>query len=91
LRSGSAYEFLSRGNCSASAGPVRLLEAVGMVPAAVLGWDEQLFYSTEAFGSVAVQSVGCEEGVDDPSAIIYLTRGSIRQLRSLPEEVSGKP
>lgn len=69
----------------------RLHETAGVAPAALLGRGEEFFEVTEAFGSVAVQSVGCEDGVDDPGVYIYLTRGSLRQIKSLPEEISGIP
>jgi hypothetical protein len=69
---GLACEFLRRGNYSASAGPVRLPEiAHGFAPAAVLGRIEEFFETTEGFGSVSIQSLGCEEGVDDPAVHIY--------------------
>jgi hypothetical protein len=87
-----AYEFLRRGNYTASAGPVQLPETAGVAPAATPGrGEEQLFEATEAFGSVAVQSVGCEDGVDDPKVYVYLTRGSLRQIKSFPEEISEIP
>jgi hypothetical protein len=89
---GLVYEFLRRGNYSAAAGPVRLPEvAAGVAPAAVLGRKEEFFEATEGFGSVSIQSVGCEDGVDDPSVRIYLRRGSLRQIRSLSEEIEGIP
>jgi hypothetical protein len=69
-----AYEFLKRGNYAASAGPVQMPELAGVAPAAARHESEEFLTATEAFGGLAVQSVGCEEGVDDPKVYIYLTR-----------------
>ena len=88
---GLAYEFLRRGNYSASAGPVQLPRLAGVAPAAARERSDEFFETTGAFGSLAIQSVGCEVGVDDPEVIIYLARGSLRQIKSLPEEISGIP
>jgi hypothetical protein len=87
-----AYEFLRRGNYSASKGPVEVPElaqvvAAGFVPDIVEQYEEH----PEAFASLAVQSVGFEEGVEDPKVHIYLTRGSSKLIRSLPREIDGVP
>jgi hypothetical protein len=85
-----AYEFLRNGNYSASSGPVEL--TVG-VPAAAAAEDETRaeFRGTPEFGGLSVQSVGFEEGIEDPKVHIYLTRASARLTKSLPEGLEGVP
>jgi hypothetical protein len=86
-----AYEFLKRGNYSASAGPVEVAVLAQALPAAAEQEEREYFEGTDVFASLAVQSVGFEEGVDDPIVHIYLTRGSVRLMNSLPEEIDGVP
>jgi hypothetical protein len=86
-----AYEFLKNGNYSASSGPVEL--PVG-VSAAAAGVEDEMraeFCNTPEFGGLAVQSVGFENGVEDPKIHIYLTRASARLAKSLPEKIEGVP
>jgi hypothetical protein len=85
------YEFLKRGNYAASAGPVQMPELAEVAPASARQESEEFLTATEAFGGLAVQSVGCEEGVDDPKVYIYLTRGSVRLIKSLPPEIDRVP
>jgi hypothetical protein len=86
-----AYEFLKRGNYSASAGPVEVPVLAQAVPAAVAEEEHEYFEGVDVFASLTVQSVGFEDGVDDPRVHIYLTRGSTRLMNSLPEEIDGVP
>jgi len=85
-----AYELLRRGNYSASAGPVEVPALAEAMPAGHTE-ERELFENIDGFASLAVQSVGFEEGVDEPNVHIYLTRGSSRLINSLPEEVDGVP
>jgi hypothetical protein len=84
-----AYEFLKKGNYSASSGPVEVPRLLEVAAVADVVEDEAEFQAVPEFASLAVQSVGFEDGVDDPKVHIYLTRGSVRMIRELPEEVEG--
>jgi hypothetical protein len=80
-----AYEFLREGNFSAAHGAV---DVPSLIQAAAATGGE-LIDIREGFGSIAVQSVGFEEGPENPKVHIYLTRGSARLIKSLPIEVDG--
>src|SRR5271156_2227852 len=86
-----AYEFLKRGNYSAAAGPVQMSDLSEIAPAATRAETDELFTGFEGFGGIAVQSVGCEVGVDAPNVYVYFARGSVRLIKALPEEVEGIP
>jgi hypothetical protein len=86
-----AYEFLKRGNYNASAGPVEVAVLAQAMPAAAEEEEREYFEGVDVFASLTVQSVGFEEGVDDPRVHIYLTRGSARLMNSLPDEIDGVP
>ncbi len=86
-----AYELLKRGNYSAAAGPVQMSELADVTPAAARIESEELFTSSGGFGGLSVQAVGCEIGVDDPEVYVYLTRGSLRLIKALPQEIEGVP
>ncbi|HTT82072.1 MAG TPA: hypothetical protein VMF67_01185 [Rhizomicrobium sp.] len=89
-----AYEFLKNGNYSASLGPIDVPVLAQVVAAASTDEEEQaISYATRAepFGGLAVQSVGVEEGVENPTVHIYLTRGSTRLAKALPSDVDGDP
>ncbi|BBK41292.1 hypothetical protein STVA_13120 [Allostella vacuolata] len=88
-----AYEFLRDGKYSAAQGPVEIRQlamaaAIGAADHVALGEERE---GIEAFGSIAVQSVGFEQGIDDPKVHVYLTRGSSKLIRSLPKTVEGVP
>jgi hypothetical protein len=51
--------------------------------------DDAEFPVIPEFASLAVQSVGREDGVDDAKVHIYLTRGSARLIKELPDEIEG--
>lgn len=85
-----AYGFMREGKFTAAVGPVDVPALAQAVAAA----DHDRRYAeqeAEAFGNIAVQSVGFEEGPDDPKVHIYLTRGTLSLIRSLPQEVDGVP
>jgi hypothetical protein len=84
-----AYEFLREGRYSSAHGPVEVKRLAQAAAAATAG--EEIVDTQEAFGNIAVQSVGFEEGVDDPKVHIYLTQGSARQIRSLTSTIDGVP
>jgi hypothetical protein len=83
-----AYEFLRDGMYSQSIGPT---EVPSLARAVAAGDGEELIdeRASEAFGNIAVQSVGFEEGPEEPKVHLYLTRGTNRLIKSLPKEVSG--
>lgn len=81
-----SYEFLRDGKYSAAVGPV---EVRGMIQAAAAGFDVDMEAEAEAFGNIAVQSVGFEQGTEDPKVHIYLTRGTNALIRQLPSEIEG--
>jgi hypothetical protein len=85
-----AYEFLRDGLFSQSIGPV---EVPFLAQAVAAGDGEKVVEerASEAFGNISVQSVGFEEGPDDPKVHLYLTRGTNKLIKSLPIEISGVP
>jgi hypothetical protein len=86
-----AYEFLKKGNYSAASGPVEVPRLLRVAAVADVLEDEDEFQIIPEFAGLSVQSVGFEDGVDDPKVHIYLTRGSSRMIKELPEEVEGVP
>jgi hypothetical protein len=82
-----AYEFLKEGRYSAAHGPV---EIPSLVQAAAASTGE-LHSAWEDFAGLAVQSVGFEEGTENPAVHIYLTRSSSKLIKSLPDEFDGVP
>jgi hypothetical protein len=59
------------------------------MPAAASGAGFTTFFDESGFEGLAVQSVGFEEGASDPKVHIYVTKGSMKGLRSLPGENDG--
>jgi hypothetical protein len=88
-----AYEFLKNGNYTASVGPVDVPDLAGAAAAAAKDEEVAIEYAhrAEPFGGLAVQSVGFEDGVREPKVHIYLTRGSSRLIKSLPDDIYGVP
>jgi hypothetical protein len=88
-----AYEFLKNGNYTASVGPVDVPDLAGAAAAAAEDEEVAIEYArrAEPFGGLAVQSVGFEDGVKEPKVHIYLTRGSSRLIKSLPDDIDGVP
>ena len=85
-----AYEFLRMGRYSASTGPVELPGLQARAAAAgeeVSEFTERL----EDFSGLQVQSVGFEEGSENPKVHVYLTKGSVRQMKSLPKDIDDIP
>ena len=85
-----AFEFMQRGSFSAAAGPI---EAGELFPQSVLRAahrttnDAFAEDETEAFSNLSVQSVGFEEGSEDPKVHIYVNKGSAKALKLLPDSV----
>jgi hypothetical protein len=88
VASALAYDFLREGMFSQSIGPT---EVPSLAHAVAAGDAEEIIKSreSEAFGNIAVQSVGFEEGPEEPKVFLYLTRGTIKLIKSLPTEVRG--
>jgi len=89
-----AFEFMKRGNFTAAAGLINPRDLFpNSVGAAVLAEDEEGAFSddTDGFANLEVQSVGYEEGTQEPKVHIYLKRGSVKMIRSLPDRVESVP
>jgi len=87
-----AYDFLRSGQYSASVGPVEL--APPAFAATVNAGVDQFGGFDDArsqFSGLSVQSVGFEEGPEEPKVHIYVTKGSSRYLKSLPQDIDGVP
>ena len=83
-----AAHFLRRGNYNASTGPITLSTELG--PTAAASYEREPYIHTPSeFAELQVQSVGFEEGTDDPAVHLYLTRGTARLIRSLPKSIEG--
>jgi hypothetical protein len=84
-----AYEFLKQGNYTAATGPIEVPALAGAIAANDEGAAIDYAERAQPFGGLAVQSVGAEDGVPDPKVHIYLTKGSARLIKSLPDEFEG--
>lgn len=84
------YDFLRRGNfltgTANAAG-----EDIAMAFSVDEAIDEVSPPERAPFASLAVEAVGFEEGPTNPSVHVYLTRGTLRLIRELPQEISGVP
>ena len=78
------FEFLTPGNFAVSTGPIQIPAIVEAIAA-----REHRPIEPGEFGSISVQAVGFEEGNETPKVHIYLTRGSVRLIKSLPRDVGG--
>lgn len=86
-----AYEFLRAGQYSASTGPVelpRLYARAAMVDE--VGVDN-FAARLEPFSGLQVQSVGFEDGPEEPKVHLYLTRGSVHSMKALPNKIDDVP
>jgi len=88
-----AFEFLRMGRYSASTGPVEVPDLARAVAVAAPDYEEIAVFADRVseFSGLSVQSVGFEEGRDNPKVHIYLTRGSAREIRALPSEIDDVP
>jgi hypothetical protein len=68
--------FLKKGKYSAASGPVEVPRLLRVAAVADVLEDEDEFQIMPEFAGLSVQSVGFEDGVDNPKVHIYLTRGS---------------
>jgi hypothetical protein len=87
-----AIEFLRAGRFAASSGPVEIRGLVAAFGHEETDVEVSVYASrAEGFSGLAVQSVGFEEGTENPAVHIYLTRGAARQVKALPGDVEGVP
>ncbi len=85
-----AARFLEEGNYEALGIPLGREQAFAVAAAADDALDE-FFQPEEGFAGLAVQSVGYTKGVEQEEVVIYVTRGSQKALRALPNKVDGVP
>ncbi len=57
------------------------------IPGATGDGLEEFFEKDEGFAGLAVQSVGYTHGAEEEAVVIYVTRGSKRALKALPDKV----
>jgi len=90
-----ASEFLRLGYFSASTGPTGTAASHGLSAASANSTDkldyDPLRSVSEEFTGLQVQSVGFEQGTEQPAVHLYLTRGSARMMKSVPGEILGVP
>jgi hypothetical protein len=87
-----AIEFLRAGRFAASSGPVEIRGLIAAFGHEETNVEVSAYASrAEGFSGLAVQSVGFEEGTENPAVHIYLTRGAARQVKALPGDVEGVP
>jgi hypothetical protein len=87
-----ALDFLRQGNYNASTGPINLAPGPSRIFA--IASDADAAESSPrlppvGFAELQVQSVGFEEGKDDPAVHLYLIRASVKQIKVLPKEIAG--
>ena len=80
-----SYGFFGQGRYGASIGPI---EVPGIINAASTT-PQHARAAALGFGAISVQAVGFEEGNDDSAVHVYLTHGTARQIKGLPQEVDG--
>lgn len=86
-----AYEFLRMGRYSASTGPIEIPALQARAAGADEDDAEQFVEKIDEFSGLQVQSVGFEDGPEEPKVHIYLTRGSVREIKALPKEIDDVP
>ena len=86
-----AAKFLEEGNYEALEVPLGQQRGEAFATAAAEGVLDEFFQPEEGFAGLAVQSVGYTKGAERESVVIYVTRGSQKALKALPNEVGGVP
>ena len=82
-----AYEFLRMGRYSAASGPIELPNIGAEAVAADVDVESEFTERLDEFSGLQIQSVGFEEGPEQPKVHIYLTQGSIRAMNLLPKSI----
>lgn len=77
--------FLENGNFDLAGGAIkgRLLD---VAPAAAVLVDDY-YHEEQGFAGLSVQSVGCTVGTEDKEVIVYVTKGSRKALREIPDNI----
>ncbi|MCI0376221.1 MAG: S1 family peptidase [Gemmataceae bacterium] len=83
-----AAEFLARGSYT-FANPMSAGALGHVMPAADSRKGLADFFDESGFEGLAVQSIGYEEGAAEPKVHIYVTKGSVRGFKSLPDDKDG--
>lgn len=86
-----AARFLEEGNYETLGVSLGDRASGAFAAAATDGTLDEFFEPEEGFAGLAVQSVGFTKGADTQSVVIYVTRGSAKALKALPNEVDGIP
>ena len=84
-----AARFLMNGNYEAlGSGLGRKAAAHYATPAAMNALNEY-FVDDAGFAGLAVHSVGYTKGADEEKVVVYVTRGSKKELKQLPNSIGG--
>ena len=86
-----AAVFLERGNYEALGSPLSDRSVAEFASPAATAAVERTYDAEEGFAGLAVQSVAYTAGAERERVIIYVTKGSTRALRQLPDRVEGVP
>jgi hypothetical protein len=86
-----AAKFLEAGNFTFSGGPLGRTSLKELLPASTTDDEEaDAFFDEPGVSDLAVQSVGYEQGSDDPKVHVYVTRGPRRKEVQLPEDADAE-
>jgi hypothetical protein len=83
-----AAKFLANGNYT-FANPMNAAALGHVMPAASSGQSFADFFDESGFEGLEVQSIGYEKGAEEPKVHIYVTKGSLKGIKSLPDEEHG--
>jgi hypothetical protein len=86
-----ASRFLENGNYEAQGGKFTSETVTAIVSPGDSDALDDYFAADEGFAGLAVQSVGYTDGGETEAVVIYVTKGSKRALKSLPDSVEGVP
>lgn len=84
-----AAKFLENGNYEALGASLSDRSVREFASAAATRAIDQTFYEEDGFAGLSVQSVGWTRGAEEERVVIYVTKGSQRSLKQLPEDVDG--
>lgn len=77
------------GRYSAASGPIELPDLQARAAAADEEVESEFTERLDEFSGLQIQSVGFEEGPEQPKVHVYLTRGSVRAMKLLPQSIDG--
>ncbi len=81
--------FLAQGNLSVV--PQRIGSPDDAMQFAASRQKKEIWDETAPFTGLAVQAVGIEEGKDNPGVVVYVVKGSTRDLKRFPKTIDGVP